>query len=486
MQIQPLATTPTRAARPTPPEGEVGVLTNAQDTVVLPNSGQALPGVREGLSTRNVRVSEPVAPTSDGTYVFADSDPRARAALSFSSVVRTVQLFEDAMGQPLKWAFRGSHLDIRPDEGEMLNAYYSRDEGGLSFFHAKDPVTGQVVYSGDSGEVTSHEAGHAILDALRPGWLMAWSPDPAAFHESFGDVVAILVSLHDGPTLDKLVEQTGGDLTKPNLVANNGENMGIVINHTAGKNVTGGDYGRTARNNFKWADPSTLPHRGGPDQLGSESHSFSRLWTGAFYDVLTSLAAANQAAGMSPKDALRAAGDKGVRMYANLMKMAPQGDFTYRELAQAMVRADQKHNGGKNVDVLTKVFTDRQILTPQAGMLSTAPRASRLEFESLPGETDDKLHQVRVKLSGDDFGPFAGAVVENPVDNDGSLTKDAEVSFRVKANVKRLIDEGRIRNDPPGYKLKREDYFDAEGRPYMGATKWIDGQMKIERLPVAT
>jgi len=204
----------------------------------------------------------------------------------------------------------------------MLNAFYSREDGNLNFFHAPDPVNGQTVFSADSGEVTSHECGHAILDALRPSFLNAWSPDPAAFHESFGDCMSILMALQDDATVAKCVDQTGGDLSKDNCVANNGENMGIVINHKAGKNVTGGDYGRTARNDFSWSDPSDLPAKTTYDKLSSEPHSFSRLWTGSFYDVLKGIADREMAAGKSPKDALRAAGDEGLRIYANLFKTA--------------------------------------------------------------------------------------------------------------------------------------------------------------------
>jgi len=473
---------PARPPRPSEPLKETAISFNTQDGTVLSPTTITL-RMGPGPSVEKARLEGPGITPNENGYVFTPSDERYHGAVSLAAVGRTIDLMEKSLGHKIDWAFRADKLGIVADAGEDLNAYYSRDDAGLRFFHADDPKTGKTVFSADSGEVVAHEAGHAILDGLRPGYFSTWSPDPAAFHEAFGDVVAMLVTLQDDGAVAALAKQTGGDLSKPNFLADTGEELGAAINHSVGRNVTGGDYVRTARNNFVWKDPSTLPDTGGPNELGSEAHSFARLWTGAFNDVLKGLTDANLAAGMSPEQALRAAGDESLKMYGNLFKTAPRGDFTFRDMAQAMIRADQQHNNGKNAALLTSVFQKRRILrtseevVPGEGPFASSNRAATLE---------DATRPVRVTLSGDQYGMFQGAVVETLVDKDGSLAKDAEVTSRVRKNLERLIASGRILYTEPGKPVTTRDLFDAKGRPYTGVVRWTDGQMSIERVKIAS
>src|SRR5690349_1148122 len=82
----------------------------------------------------------------------------------------------------------GPRLIAFADEGRDLNAFY--DRGGLHFFH--DVVRGSTVFSAESPDVVCHELGHAVLDAVKPQLWDAASLESAAFHESFGDISAIL------------------------------------------------------------------------------------------------------------------------------------------------------------------------------------------------------------------------------------------------------------------------------------------------------
>ena len=314
---------------------------NPQDKVVLEPGSYQVGGLKSGdvgPAVDKARLNEPLAPNADGNFIFEQGTPGFHAANSFSAVARTIKFFEEGTGMSIGWSFKKPQLDINPDAGEMLNAYYQKGEGSVNFFHSTDPKTQQVVWSGDSGEVVSHEVGHAILDAFRPAYLMNWRTDCGAFHESFGDMLALVMSLQDDRVLAKVVEQTGGDLTKPNMAANLGEELGITINDTSGKNRTGGDYTRTAINSLKWADPKTLENNPeDPNQLGSEVHNFSRLWTGAFYDVFTGIVNENRAAGMDASTALREASNEGLRMLGRLVKGAPRFDFTYKDMAKAFI-----------------------------------------------------------------------------------------------------------------------------------------------------
>ena len=482
--INPVHGTPARLAPAAPPEtdrppvSEVEFSYNPQDRVVMEPKTTVISGVKAGPSTDRAELAGKKLKPKDGKYVYPRGEKAHYAAATLATVTKTLELLEKAYGEKIPWAFDKDRIEIVPDGGEMINAYYSRDDGSLNFFHATDPVTKEVVYSGGSGEVVAHEAGHAILDGLRPDYLGTWSPDPGGFHESFGDIVAMLVALQDDDAVARLVEETGGDLSKPNSLAFLGEELGNAINHSEGRNVTGGPYTRNAINTFKWADPSTLPERGGPDELGSEVHSWSRLWTGAFYDVLKGVVDRGLAAGQTPAEALRGAGSEALEMYGHLLKAAPHGDFTYRQLAEIHLRSDAQDMGGRNGELLKKVYTERLILpeSPEVRMMAETPRD--------PGAP--RTRSVAVTLSGGDFGMFEGARVESPVDGSNPLAKDAEAGNRLKSNLKRLIAQGRILYTEPHHKISPKDYFDKEGRPYLGVVRWEDGQMTIERLKVTT
>ncbi len=85
----------------------------------------------------------------------------------------------------------GPVLQVGLDEGVDFNAYYDRTE--LAFFH--DTADGQIVYSGESPDIVCHEMGHACLDAHRPQLWDTPFIETGAFHESFGDMSAILSAL---------------------------------------------------------------------------------------------------------------------------------------------------------------------------------------------------------------------------------------------------------------------------------------------------
>lgn len=489
------------APTPPPAAGDYQFSYNSQDEVVFPAAPATVHGVSvdggfvdsiANISVEKAHLSADLKPNADGSFVYdAKDQANLTAAMSFAATAKTIEMLSAALGEPVNWAFQGK-LDVNPDAGEDFNAYYARDAHSTNFFHGTDPKTKQVIMSGGSGEVVSHETGHALLDGLRPGYFDAFTPDVGAFHESFGDVMGILMALQDDRTVALCAQQTGGDLTKQNCVAATGEELGIAINDLTGSNTTGGDYVRNAINKFKSGDPD----------LGDEVHDLSRLWTGAFYDVLCGIQARNMAAGMDAVTALRATGNEGLKLYANLMKEAPQADFKYRDMANAFVASDENHNDGANVDLITKVMTDRKILggddppsPPDPGSVITWDAGNTLPQSGLTCMTadgrkplSDVVRPLTVSLSGLGLPElWAGAKVYTVVDKDGSLAKDAEVKDRVRKTVVKLIADGRVRYNDPNYKMNiPKDLFDAKGRPYVGITRWENGEMIIERNKVAT
>lgn len=439
---------------------------NAQDPVVLPTHTETLHGVTVGVTLSvekdHVHLGDTLAPNAQGQYVFDAGDVTSlTAAISFCAVVKTIDTLSAALGHPVEWAFPGT-LSVHPDNGPDFNAYYTRNGHAVNFFHGLDPKTHETIMSGASGEVVSHETGHAILDGLRPAYLTSWTPDVGAFHESFGDIVGILMALQDDASVALAARQTGGDLTKQNCIAATAEQLGIGINDKLGQNVSGGDYLRNAINDFTYHDP----------RLGSEVHDLSRLWTGAFYDVLVGVQARNMAAGMDAVSALRATGDEGLRVLANLLKEAPPADFTFPDMAAALLASDQKHNEGANQVILARALGGRLLMPATGGPHPAAAKSPA-------------VRDFTVRLTGPgEYGQFHGAVVKTMVADDGSLARDAEVTQRIRDTVADLIAAGRIKYNDPNHVITEKDAFDPNGRPYIGMARWEDGQMIIERNPI--
>src|SRR5262249_54354299 len=65
-------------------------------------------------------------------------------------------------------------------------------QGDRAIFCGYYPDTGGMVFTCLSHDVVAHETTHALVDGLRPGYLRPSSADQAAFHEAFGDIVALL------------------------------------------------------------------------------------------------------------------------------------------------------------------------------------------------------------------------------------------------------------------------------------------------------
>jgi hypothetical protein len=461
-------------AAPGAPPADLEFSYNPQDSFVLPAGTTLLSGVSVGksVSSEKVRLKGGLA-AQDGKFVYTPEDRRHYAANAFAAVHKAVAVFQQAYGSPIQWATGRPQLEVTADAGEQLNAYYSRWEGGLFFFHSQDAQTQEKVYSAGSGEVVAHEAGHALLDAIRPGYFEAWSPDAGAFHESFGDLLALLISLKEDRVLDRVSEQTGGDLSRPNLAAALGEQLGRAINHSAGQNVTGGDYTRNAINRLVWQDPATLPDSAPPEQLSSEVHNFSRLWTGAFYDVLTGICHEKQAQGMDPRSAIAATADEGLAMLARQMKASPEGNFTYRDMAHALLKSEAEGNGGKYSALIGRAFAARQILPEDLGLLPPAP---------LP----EGHHQLQHTLQGPQFGPLQGAEVSTVVSGwEGrSLLESDQERLRLDHDIARLWRNGDILMTEPNQVVSPQQLFKPDGEPYIGVVRWQDGKMRLERVPI--
>ncbi len=108
----------------------------------------------------------------------------------YAVAMRTLSRFEFALGRKVAWSHDGHQLKIFPHAFRDTNAFYAPEAEALMFgyFQGRE----NVVFSCLAHDVIAHEMTHAVIDGLRPGFSIASSPDQAAFHEGFADVVALL------------------------------------------------------------------------------------------------------------------------------------------------------------------------------------------------------------------------------------------------------------------------------------------------------
>ena len=118
-----------------------------------------------------------------------EKDRSFQARNAYAIVMRVLARFEHALGRRVRWGFPGHQLTIAPHAFQDLNAFYSKDDCAIFFGYY--PGDSGMVFTCLSHEVIAHETAHALVDGLRGGYLRPSSPDQAAFHEGFADIVAL-------------------------------------------------------------------------------------------------------------------------------------------------------------------------------------------------------------------------------------------------------------------------------------------------------
>lgn len=196
------------------------------------------------------------------------------------AALQAVAAFESCAGPLKAWQGARQQLPLIPDAGTDLNAYY--DRASISFFEPQ--VDGHSFFTGASQDVVAHETGHAILDALRPDlWDVAMT-EVSAFHEGFGDCIAVLTALADPANRTALLA------ADPKLAKAN--NIEALVEALAG--AVGATFGAThnaalprhARNDFRWLLPTNLPDDGPGTVLINEMHSLGQLLSGTYYRTI--------------------------------------------------------------------------------------------------------------------------------------------------------------------------------------------------------
>jgi hypothetical protein len=256
----------------------------------------------------------------------------------------------------------GAVLPAIPVAGEDFNAFYDRK--ALNFFRGVDPKTKAVVFSGESPDVSTHEQGHAILDAMRPDLWDAPHFEVAAFHEAFGDLAAIFGALTE-PVLDAdVIGATRDDPSRSNLVSRLAEQLGAAVRDAYGPAASLPGALRDAVNTFRYVDPKTLPDDAPARSLSAEPHSFCRIMTGACWDALVVIFRATP--GTDRAAALSDAADRTARLCIAAADEAPSGADFFARIARRFVLEASAREGNGIANALGSAFYRRRLLdSPQ-------------------------------------------------------------------------------------------------------------------------
>jgi hypothetical protein len=352
----------------------------------------------------------------------------------------------------------GKALPVYLDEGEDLNAYYARGGGGekagLSFFHADvlDGRTTTRVYSGESPDVVCHETGHAVLDTLKPELFDANNFEIAAFHESFGDISAILCAAQLPSLREWITREGAGTLYRSSRLSRIAEQLGWAIRKVAPQAVDP-DCLRNAVNPFDYRDPMTLPDSAPASALSREPHSFSRVFTGAFYAALSEMCAV--VAKPLTAEALDTAARDAARLLVNAVSRASLVPQYFEEVAAHMVAAD---SDGRYGEALTKAFKKRGLMPLAATARAARTAASRVRARSSQADPGAGRTSglARVALPGAELGlGDTHVLVDTAADapsmsglNVGARVADGSAAADTRLFVRDLFKHGRVHAPP--------------------------------------
>jgi hypothetical protein len=304
---------------------------------------------------------DPFAPGEGETLLDRDYQARVIAHPNFHSqncyaiAMRTLGLFERALGRRVSWSSGGHQLHIAPHAFALANAFYSEPDRALMFGYFFDEA-GKPIFTSLSHDVVAHETTHAVLDGLRTRYTEPSGPDQAAFHEGFADIVAILsiFSLpevvaaglgitHKLPGLGEPLAFIAKDKVTPKAIMDS-----ILLGIGAEIGMASGAGRDALRRSVKLEpDPHILDapdmaeaHRRGEVVVAAVSRAFVKLWTTRISHLGTF---DGQGYNMS------AVVEEGAKAAAQLLQMAiraidycPPTDLDFGQFLASLLTADRE------------------------------------------------------------------------------------------------------------------------------------------------
>lgn len=281
------------------------------------------------------------------------NDPRFHAQNVYAIAMRTLAQFEFALGRRCAWGSDGHQIHIAPHAFADANAFYSRDDRSIFFgyFAGRD---GTPIYTCLAHDVVAHETTHALLDGLRSRFMEPSTPDQAAFHEGFADVVALLsvFSLPDvvGTLLDlnagggALIDQRhlDGESLKQSVLFGLAKQMGSELSAVRGTalrrsiELPPGKPYLSARDYPEFVEP----HRRGELLVAALMNAFLAVWLSRLSKI-GPVKNGQKDRSIVVQEGARAAGHL-LTMSIRAIDYCPPTDLTFSDYLSALLTVDRE------------------------------------------------------------------------------------------------------------------------------------------------
>lgn len=266
--------------------------------------------------------------TEDGTPVREAKDSaQFRQVSAWATVQRVLEYYEDVLGRPIPWGFEGNRLRIVPQASFCADAFYNRDNKALELHYFGDRQSPR--YTCLSHDILAHEAGHALLDGIRPAFYDDSSWETEAFHEFVGDLTAILVTFRNNDVRAIVKKLVGMEVERADFLHGIAEELGRFVRNRPSL--------RTAHNSVTF----------GEAQRKRDAYLSSQVLTGAMFDILVRIVhqylspdrLAERDA--SHGNALWWAADRIGRMALQPLDLLPPVNVRFLDYARAVLRNDE-------------------------------------------------------------------------------------------------------------------------------------------------
>jgi hypothetical protein len=322
--------------------------------------------IQSGLVNSRIQIQDSrgvlALPDEEGNYLYWPDTPEFDQVNAFYFATYTLRMFERYAHRQIPWSFPAARITINPHVGDLANAFYNEHERLLGFHSFASPSGGQQS-TAQSADIVAHETAHAVLDGLRDLWNESFGLGARAFHESFSDMAAMLVALHDDSLMRRLLEWTKGNLKMSNFISEVAEQLTDALNQTLrfNENTIYLRNGFNTLTSKPFDELHYVPTEPETD-LGRQEHNYSRLFTGAFYDIWVGIYERFKDHNSPEFVALVRARDVIGHLLIMAVEVSPVGELSFSDMAKAFLTADAVLYNSKYHAILRYVFDKRGIL----------------------------------------------------------------------------------------------------------------------------
>lgn len=347
--------------------------------------GVILEGPRDARLTFGQPGIAPVSPNAFGDFIMSPNTDQFDAVHTFAVVRQTLTMYQRVLSTadqaaPLPWAWNSGRntdpLAVFPHGlPNVMNAYYSRNDRAVKFGDFIPSGADERIYTCRSFDIVSHETGHAVLDGLKPKWILSSAPpQTGGLHESFGDLTAIFLALSQLDQVEAVIAQTKADLHDKTFLADMAEQFGLALGRPNGL--------RNADNDLRLSE------------AGNEVHAISQVFTGAIYDILADIFAFERSPGLRDDAAvLHAVGAYLCSLVLRALVAAPDNAAKFADVVNQMLHIVQAD--GKPVDYANFIrnrFALREVVVSPVPLTDDHPQDLELPamVEDAPGARQDR------------------------------------------------------------------------------------------------